>query len=1120
MTFNVSGAVLRYLRVHIPEIACKDCLKILLAMKLTVLLLTIACVNVSAAVHSQGITLRYNDVPFKNVIEQISRQSGYSVLADTKDMQNAKNVTVSVRNASLEKALIESFKGQPFTYEIVNKTILIKSNSPAWILSGSVLNSSGEAVPGASVTIKGTTVGTTTKTDGTFSLNITEAEAVLIISSIGYAPQEIVVSQSQPNIVIILETQEAVMESVVITTALGIKRAEKSLTYNAQEVKGDEVTKVRDANFVNALQGKVAGVTINTSANGIGGGTRVIMRGTKSLSGNNNALYVIDGVPMPALANEGSSGVFGGRAGSGDGISNINPDDIESMTVLSGPSAAALYGSDAANGVVIINTKRGAAGRLRLNVYNTTSLFSPFVLPKLQKTYGQSGENAFDSWGSKLATPSSYNPAKDFFQTGSNVTTGFDLSGGTKSNQTFFSASIVNGEGIIPNNKLKRYNFSFRNTSSFLEEKLNIDLNAMYIKTDEQNMLAQGQYSNPLLGVYLFPAGADFESIKHYERYNPVRNFNTQYWPLGAAGYTIENPYWVANRELFTNNKDRYILGAGATYKFTDWLDVASRVKFDRTNVLGETKFHASTIGVFAGDQGGYVRTNNAITQIYADAILTARKDVADFNFNVNIGSSIQDNKSDFDLHGGNLAQYTNLFVLSNINRTTAKIEQDDLPHVQRQSVFGNAEIGYRRALFLNVSARNDWASTLAGTSALKSGFFYPSVGLSAVLTDLFEIRNSTLSYLKLRGSYSSVGNALPAFISRQQLRFIGAAETTKYGYITDLQPENTKSYEAGFDARFFSNKVSLTTTLYHSNTYNQLFRVNAAPSSGYDVYMVNAGNVENRGIEAVLGYNGRLINDLRWTSALTFSLNRNKILEMLPAVKDALGFTYSLDSADVASSGSFRNIITTGGQMGDVYVNTLKTDNQGYIYVDPGSGKVTPQPQSFIYAGNANPRYNVGFRNEFGYKGMTLGFLFDGRFGGIVVSQTQAILDAFGASQASADARDAGGVMINDALLPNVKDYYQTVGAGDGILSPYVYSATNVRLREAFLSYTIPAKLFNNKIQGLTLGVTGRNLWMIYNKAPFDPEVSASTGTYYQGIDYWMMPSLRSIGFNIKVNL
>ena len=1120
MIFNFHGNNFRRFPSYTQGIACKDCLKILLVMKFTVLLLTIACLNVSAAAHSQSITLRFNNESFRNVIEQVSRQSGYSVLADAKDMQDARNVTINVRNVSLEKALNESFAGQPFTYEIVNKTILIKSKSPAWVLSGIVQNDKGEPVPGASVTVKGTSQGTTTKTDGTFSLNIASANAVLEISSIGHVTQEVEVSQAQPNIIITLITREAEMEAVVITTALGIKRSEKALTYNAQEVKGEDVTMVRDANFVNALQGKVAGVTINTSANGIGGGTRVIMRGTKSLSGNNNALYVIDGVPMPMLANDGASGVYGGRAGSGDGISNINPEDIESMTVLSGPSAAALYGSDAANGVVIITTKKGVTGKLRVNVYNSGNFFSPFVLPQLQKTYGQSGENAFDSWGAKLPEPSSYNPSRDFFQTGKNITTGIDLSGGTQNNQTFFSASAVNGEGIIPNNKLNRYNFSFKNTSSFLNDKLSIDLNAMYIKTDERNMLAQGQYSNPLLGVYLFPAGSDFEAIKHYERYDPIRNFNTQYWPLGAAGYTIENPYWVANRELFTNNKNRYILGAGGSYKFTDWLNLASRVKFDRTNVLGETKFYASTIGVFAGPQGGYQRTNNVISQTYADAILTAQKDFNSFGLNVNLGTALQDNKSDFDLHGGNLAQYTNLFVLSNINRGTAKIEQDDMPHVQRQSVFGNAEFSFRRALFLNLSARNDWASTLAGTSSLKSGFFYPSAGLSAILTDLLNIRNRTVSYLKLRASYSSVGNALPPFISRQQLRFIGAAETTKYGYLTDLQPENTRSYEAGLDARFFANRLSFTTTFYKSNTYNQLFRVNAAPSSGYDVYMVNAGNVENRGIEAVLGYNGKLAGELKWNSAVTFSLNRNKILEMLSPVKDALGFTYRLDSADVASSGSFRNIITTGGQMGDVYVNTLKTDNQGYIYVDPGSGRVTPMPQSFIYAGNTNPRYNVGFRNEFTFKDMSLGFLLDGRFGGIVVSQTQAILDAFGASQATADARDAGGVVVNDALLPNVKDYYQAVGAGDGILSPYVYSATNVRLREAFLSYTIPARLFNHKIQGLTLGITGRNLWMIYNKAPFDPEVSASTGTYYQGIDYWMMPSLTSVGFNIRINL
>lgn len=1120
MIFNVCGYTIRHSSLLRLKLASKTHSKFFLAMKLTVLLLTIACLDVSATAYSQGISLSFKNETFKTVIEKVSQVSGYSVLADAKDMESAQKVSINIKNAQLSEVLRECFANQPFTYEIHKKTILIVSKNPAWVLSGKVLNEKGEPVMGASIQIKGTGIGTTSKQDGSFSFNVNSADAVLIVSFIGYKTIEIPVKQTDDPINITLITEETVMTDVVVTTALGIKRSSKALTYNVQEVKNDEVTKVRDANFVNSLAGKVAGVTINTSSSGIGGGTRVIMRGTKSLFGNNNALYVIDGVPMPALSNNGGEGVFAGRAGSGDGISNINPDDIESMTVLSGPSAAALYGSDAANGVVVITTKKGATGKLSVNLIQQHQSFSPFILPRLQTAYGQSSENAFDGWGIKLPTPSSYNLRKDFFQTGHNTTTGFDLSGGIKENQTFFSTSIVDGAGIIPNNTLRRYNFNFRNTSSFLNDKLSIDLNAMYVKTFEKNMLAQGQYSNPLLGAYLFPAGADFNEIKQYERYNAIRNFNTQYWPLGAAGYTIENPYWVANRELFTNNKDRYILGVGATYKFNSWLNVASRVKYDRTSVKGETKMYASTIGTFASETGNYIRSNNMLSQIYGDVILSAKQDINDFGINVNLGTSIQDNQSDFSLYGGNLGQVPNMFTVYNVNKITAKVEQAPPGHVQKQSLFANAELSFKRYLFLNLSGRNDWVSTLAFTSSEKKGFMYPSVGLSAVITDMFEIRSNALSFLKLRGSYSSVGNGLQAYMSRQILSFTGNLNTATYGYLGELRPENTKSYEGGIEAKFLKNKLSFSATLYKSNTYNQLFTVAAAPSSGYDNYYAMAGNVENKGLEAIVGYDGNIYGPLRWNSSLTFSLNRNKIVEMLPTVKDTFGNAYKLDSLGVASSGSYRGIIREGRPMGEVFVNTLKTDNQGYIYVDPGSGKVTALPGSFVYAGNTNPRYNCGFRNEFNYKNISLGFLVDGRFGGIVVSQTQAFLDAFGASQASADARDNGGVIVNGSLYPNVKDYYQTVGAGDGILSPYVYNATNIRLREAFMSYTMPAKWFNNKIKALTLGINGRNLWMIYNKAPFDPENSAATGTYYQGIDYWMQPSLRSIGFSVKVNL
>lgn len=1105
--------------------------KALVVMKLTVFFMLATLMQASAAAQEQ-ITLSMKNAPLEAVFREIKKQTGYDFWYDARSVQNAGTVNMEVRNQPLTKVLQLCLQGRSLTYEVVDKTIVVRETAAgpngretaAIRVKGTVVDSvSRMPLIGVTVRLKGSQTGTTTNAVGKFDLEVPDNQAVLVISFIGYTSREVAVQAGDMTIEL-APVREALGE--VVVTALGMRKQTRSLTYNVQEIRGEDLNTVKDANFVNALQGKVAGITINASAAGIGGGVRVIMRGAKSLFGNNNALYVVDGIPLPVPLTgvQESGGLYFGRGLSGDGISNFNPEDIESISVLSGPAAAALYGSDAANGVINITTKKGAAGKLRVDVFNNSNFFSPFVLPELQNTYGPSSPDAFDSWGPKLPTPSAYNPRKDFFQTGQNVTNGFNLSGGSATNQTFFSGSMVSGKGIIPNNELSRYNFSIRNTSSYLDNRLNLDLSASFIKVKEQNMLAQGQYSNPLLPVYLFPPGRDIQSIQMFERYDPVRNFNTQFWPFGDMGYSMENPYWINNRELFTNDKNRYLISAAAKYQVRDWLNVSGRVKYDRNQTGSESKLYASTSGILASPAGGYARSSSTDQQLYADLIVNATRQFNDFSVNGSIGSSIQDNQQVSEYFGGNLGQVANLFTYNNVTKASSKYGQGN-SRLQRQALFFNGEIGYRRFVYLNFSARNDWSSTLANTDYLKKGFFYPSVGLSAIVTDMADLKSSVLSYLKVRGSVSSVGNALTFNRSTGQLQYdlnTTGVRTVTYAFLAPLQPEKTRSYEAGIDARFWKDRINLTFTAYKSNTFNQLFSITAPQSSGYSTYYANAGNVENKGIEAVLGYNGNL-GQVEWNASLNFSLNRNKIIEMLPPVKDGNSkddVYYRLDSLPVAGTGSFSNVIRTGGQIGDIFVNTLKTDNQGYIYVDQGSGKVTPMPNTFIYAGNSNPRYNMGFRNNFSYRGFDLSFLIQARFGGIVVSQTQAFLDAFGVSKTSADARDNGGVYINGSQMPNVKDYYQIIGGGNGILAPYVYSATNVRLGEASLAYSFPAKFFNNKLRSATVTLTGRNLFMFYNKAPFDPEVAASTGTYYQGIDYFMQPSLRSFGFSVRVGL
>ena len=395
---------------------------------------------------------------------------------------------------------------------------------------------------GVVVAVEGTTNGTITDESGAFQIEV-PAESSLMVSCMGYQTQIVSVA-GQDYFSIVLLTDNELLDEVVVT-ALGIKRSEKALSYNVQKFDGEEITTVKNANFINSLNGKIAGVNINKSASGVGGAARVVLRGAKSLEGDNNALYVVDGIPLFNTNMGTDSGIMGeGRAGT-EGIADFNPEDIESISVLSGPSAAALYGSSAANGVILITTKKGQEGKLSVQFSSSTEFTRAYMTPEFQNTYGNKKE-MYESWGDKLAVPSSYDPKKDFFNTGHNLVNSLTLNTGNKRNQTFVSLSSTNATGIVPNNSYDRYNFTVRNTSSFLNDKMHLDLGASYIKQFDKNMVSQGQYWNPVMAAYLFPRGENFNAIKTFEHFDDGRKLPVQYWPVSEPTYASQNPYWTA----------------------------------------------------------------------------------------------------------------------------------------------------------------------------------------------------------------------------------------------------------------------------------------------------------------------------------------------------------------------------------------------------------------------------------------------------------------------------------------------------------------------------------------------------------------------------------------------
>lgn len=989
----------------------------------------------------------------------------------------------------------------------------LSSSSVAKVTTtGQVVDAKGEPLIGVSILEVGTTNGTITDIDGNFTLSVNEG-ATLEISYIGYKTQTLPVRAKLGQIVMKEDTE--VLDEVVVT-ALGIKRSQKALSYNVQEVKGDALTAVKDANFMNSLAGKVAGVQISSGATGAGGAARVVMRGMKSLTKDNNALYVIDGVPVFNTGSSGGEGQYGSMGGS-DAVADLNPDDIASVSMMTGPSAAALYGSAAANGVVLITTKKGQTEKTNLTVSNSTTFSKAYIMPEMQNRYGTSA--GLLSWGA--ATDRRYDPS-DFFNTGTNIINSIALSTGNAKNQTYLSASTTNSDGILPNNSYNRYNFTARNTTNFLNDRLTLDIGAQYIIQNNKNMVSQGQYYNPLPALYLFPRGDNFDEIRLYERYDTDYGYMKQYWPYGDGGMSLQNPYWIQNKILRTSEKKRYMLNASLKWKVTDWFNITGRVNLDNSDYRNRSEKSASTLTTFCGVNGGLEDAMRQERSIYADVLGNIDKTFGEFRLNANFGASIYHTSMNQLSIAGDL-KIPNFFQMNNINYS-ANYKPDPQGYDDEiQSVFASAELSWRNQLYLTVTGRNDWDSKLAYSK--HPSFFYPSVGLSAVLSDMLELPE-VISYAKIRGSYTIVASSFDRFLTNPGYEY--NAQTHNWENPTvypmdDMKPEKTKSWELGLNLKFWENRFSLDATYYRSNTLNQTFKVDIPSSSGYNKAIVQAGNVQNQGLELALGFRDEWAG-FGWSSNATFTLNRNKVIRLASgSVNPVTGEEIQMENMPVGWLGKEnvapRVILTEGGSMTDIYVyNQLTRDNNGNIKVDQNGNLSMTSSSTPTKVGDLDADFNLGWTNHFTYKGIDLGVVLSARVGGLAYSATQGILDYYGVSEASATARDNGGIPVNNGLVTAQK-YYQTIGSGEGGYGRYyLYSATNVRLQELSLNYTLPKKWFKN-VANITLGVVGRNLWMIYCKAPFDPELSAATASnYYMNVDYFMQPSLRNIGFNVKV--
>lgn len=975
-----------------------------------------------------------------------------------------------------------------------------------------------EPLIGVNVLLKGTTTGTVTDMDGNYTIDV-EGNGTLVFSYVSMKTVEESIN-GRSTINIEMSSDSEALDEVVVT-AMGIKRESKTLTYSAQTVGGKDLNEIKNVNMINSLQGKSAGLQITPNSTGAGGASKILFRGNKSISGNNQPLIVVDGVPMMMNVSDAQvDGNYGGQRDGGDAMSTINPDDIAQITLLKGASAAALYGAVAANGAIMITTKSAQSGKVSINVSSNTTVETPMVLPKFQNTYGVSDQGTF-SWGDKLSSAAP-NYAKDFYQLGYTTNNSISLAGGNENISSYFSYANVSSNGVIPENEYMSHNLMAK-VGFNLWKKLQVDVSARYNNQHIENQPAGGYLGNPLTGAYLFPRGEDWDNYKeNFEVYDGIRNINVHNW-TNTSQEQFSNPYWMLNRQKPITDRNRYEFGGSAKYDIIEGLSITGRIRYER----GDEKWILNEYASSTANRNllGTMKDTRTISeQTYADLLAQYNKTWNEtYSLSVTAGGSYQKTEASsteligwgdkvFSVNNGIVtpgAYYPNVF--SPKNYYTMYTNQT-LARKRLNSVFATAQFGYKEGLFIDISGRNDWSSTLAFTDGVS--FFYPSFGASALL-DKFIDFGKNVDLFKLRASYSIVGNDVPIGVTNElyTIEDQGALTPPESSSFRTLKPEKTNSLEVGFDGTFFQNRFNVNLTYYKTNTKNQYFNISAPWETGLRNRYINAGNVQNQGFEISLGWYNQFTNDFSWSTNFNFSYNDNKIIELSNELPEWTLQTYCTGA---------KIILKEGGHFGDLYVRDLARDENGKPLKAENGGPVLAgsDNKDLAYVGDMNAKVNMGWTNTLHYKDFTLSFLIDAKIGGHVFSMTEATMDGWGVSERSGVARDAGEVVI-DGVSFDPHLYYSTTGGtsynSNILTSQYIYDATNVRLRELSFGYTFRNIFGAGK--NLNASIIGRNLFFFYKDAPMDPDVSIGTGNGLQGVDMFSMPTSRSFGLNLKLN-
>ena len=1127
--------------------------KFSLSMKLTVLLAIVSLLQIHANSYSQSkkISLDMGNVTVGEVLHEIESVSEFKFLFNRKDVDLNRKVSIKVTKKPITTILTELFSDIDVEFEVLDKQIVLRNTDQSIIpsgtknqvekdtniqrfsVSGTVTDSQRIPLSGANIVEKGTTNGVTADFDGNFTIDLANENAILVISYIGFATKEVQVD-GQTTVDVLLEESAAGLDEVVVT-ALGITRDEKALSYSISAISGEGLTQARENNLGNALSGKIAGVNATSSANGPGGSSRVIIRGNGSLSGDNQPLYVVNGVPINNT-NQGSPGTYGG-IDRGDGLLSINPDDIETISVLKGGASAALYGSRAANGVILITTKTGTARKgIGVEWNSTYTGESPLDIPDWQYEYGSGSRglkpttqneaiaNGRISWGSKLDGSSVINPdgvarpysaqrdnIKNFYDIGDTFSNTVALSGGDENVNFRFSASNMDNKGIVPNSSLNRKTFNL-SAGATLAEKVIFEGSAQYSIEDNKNRTYVADFTkNPNAAVGLIATSIDVRTL--------APGYDDRGYETPWSDYVfVVNPYFAANKVKNEDERRRFIGSFSVRYNITEFLYARARLGIDYFDIKGSD---ITPTGILYSPQGSMTENNSTTYETNAEILVGMEKKFEEISVDVLVGGNQMHNQfSGYNYSSGLFNVPFNYFLTNGDSPTFTKGFRESAIN----SLFGSVDIGYNNYLYLTFTGRTDWFSTLSTDS---NSLFYPSIGLSFLFSEYWKSKPSWITFGKLRSSWAEVGGGAPdpyglslAYVAQSSSHLGQPLMNIDGNTIPNiLKPYTSTTYELGLELGVFDNRLKTNITVYDRTTTDDIVQASVPYSSSYSNVSLNVGKIRNKGIELLFsGTPVRTSNGLSWDVSYNMAYNDNTVIK----IADGLTSLHIPGATARTNNGFVYNYEGMPFGMVSGYKRLLNEDGQ--IVYNQSNG--LPLQGEFEALGKGVPPLTMGLTNDLSYKNFSLGILLDGKFGGQIYTSTNAYGTYYGLHKRTVEnnVRENGvpvsGVDENGnpyAQTIPAQEYYQ--GIAFSITDDFVYDSDFIKLRQLTLGYTLPESFLDKMpFQFASLSFVARNLLLIYSAVKnVDPESNYSTSNG-QGLENFGVPPTRSYGLNLMV--